>query len=122
MCMRVGYAEMPNGQTTIYGVCTFSKCVGVLPFVGKDSVILVRQYRYVQREDFRWEMPTGGIRPGAAAEEGAQRELAQEAGRRAGRLVPINVYYTPKSLCGEKASLYLGSDLSRHHTPPARTR
>jgi len=121
MRLREDVAEMPDGRTTIYGVCTFGPCVGVLPFVDQDSVILVRQYRYVQREDFRWEMPTGGIRPGESAEEAAQRELAEEAGCHARRLDPINVYYTSKSVCDETAYLYLGYDLSRQHMPPDDT-
>jgi ADP-ribose pyrophosphatase len=121
MRLREDVAQMPDGRTTIYGVCTFGPCVGVLPFVDKDSVILVRQYRYVQREDFRWEMPTGGLRPGESPEDAVQRELAEEAGYRAGRLVPINVYYTSKSVCDETAHLFLGYDLTRHHIPPDDT-
>src|SRR5258708_40149590 len=103
MCMRVGYAEMPNGQTTIYGVCTFSKCVGVLPLVGKDSVILVRQYRYVQREDFRWEMPTGGIKPDETPKQAAQRGLGEHGGHFAGRLEPDNIFYPSKSIGDDQA-------------------
>ena len=33
MRLREDIAEMPNGRTTIYGVCEFGQCVGVLPFV-----------------------------------------------------------------------------------------
>ena len=65
MRLREDIAELPNGRTTIYGVCEFGQCVGVLPFVTPDDVVLVRQYRYVQRENSRWEMPTGGVHPGA---------------------------------------------------------
>jgi ADP-ribose pyrophosphatase len=121
MRLREDVAQMPDGRTTIYGVCSFGRCVGVLPFVDKDSVILVRQYRYVQREDFRWEMPTGGLKAGESPEEAIQRELAEEAGYQAGRLEPINVYYTSKSICDETAYLYLGYDLTRHHMPPDDT-
>ena len=108
---------MPNGHTTIYGVCTFGQCVGVLPFVDTNHVLLVRQYRYVQREDFRWEMPTGGIKLGETPEDAAQRELAEEGGYRAQTLNPINVYYTSKSVCDETAYLYLGSGLVQHKLP-----
>jgi ADP-ribose pyrophosphatase len=114
LTLREDIAELPDGRTTIYGVCTMGQCVGVLPFVDKDSVILVRQYRYVQRENFRWEMPTGGIKPGETPEQAAQRELGEEAGYCAGRLELVNIYYTSKSVCDETAYLYLGYDLTRH--------
>jgi ADP-ribose pyrophosphatase len=121
MSLREDIAEMPHGRQTIYGVCTFGPCVGVLPFVDRDSVILVRQYRYVQQENHRWEMPTGGIKPGETPESAAQRELAEEAGCEAGRLVPVSVYYTSKSVCDETAYLYLGYDLTQRHLPPDDT-
>src|SRR5258708_36412813 len=92
MSLREDVAEMPNGQTTIYGVCTFSKCVGVLPFGGKDSVILVRQYRYVQRDDFRWEMPTGGIQPDQTPQLTPQLVIDEEGGYYDGQLVAIGSY------------------------------
>ena len=58
MRLREDIAELPNGGTTVYGVVVFGDCVGVLPFVDQDHVLLVRQYRYVQGEAHRWEMPT----------------------------------------------------------------
>lgn len=117
MSLREDIAELPDGRTTIYGVATMGQCVGVLPFVDPDTVILVRQYRYVQREAFRWEMPTGGMKPGESPEQAAQRELAEEAGYRAARLVPINTYYTSKSVCDETAQLFLGYDLIQFKLP-----
>ena len=121
MSLREDVAELPDGRTTIYGVCTFGECVGVLPFVDDDHVVLVRQYRYVQREDFRWEMPTGGIKPGETPEQAAQRELSEESGYQAGQLTPISTYFTSKSVCDETAYLYLGKDLTRHALPPDDT-
>ncbi|MEP6984375.1 MAG: NUDIX hydrolase [Chloroflexota bacterium] len=121
MNLREDVAELPDGRTTIYGVCTFGQCVGVLPFVDDNHVVLVRQYRYVQKEDFRWEMPTGGIKPDEPPEEAAQRELGEEAGYHAGRLIPVSIYYTSKSVCDETAHLYLGYDLTQHKLPPDDT-
>lgn len=121
MSLREDIAELPDGRTTIYGVCSFGQCVGVLPFLDDDQVVLVRQYRYVQKEDFRWEMPTGGIKPGESPEEAAQRELSEEAGYRAASLVPVSIYYTSKSVCDETAHLYLGYGLSQHKLPPDDT-
>ncbi len=121
MSLREDIAELPDGRTTIYGVCTFGQCVGVLPFIDDDHVVLVRQYRYVQQEDFRWEMPTGGIHDSERPADAAQRELAEEAGYKAGRLVPVSIYYTSKSVCDETAHIYLGYDLTQHKLPPDDT-
>ncbi len=121
MRLREDIAEMPDGRTTIYGVVVFGDCVGVLPFVDQDNVLLVRQYRYVQGENHRWEMPTGGIKDGETLEQAAQRELAEEAGYHAGRLIPVSSYYTSKCICDETAHLYIGEDLTPAEAPPDDT-
>ena len=109
--MREDIAEMPNGQTTIYGVCEFGQCVGVLPFVDDDHVLLVRQYRYPAKEDHRWEMPTGGMHAGETPEQAAQRELMEEIGYRADELTWLSSFHTSKSVCEEVAHLYVGRGL-----------
>src|SRR6476619_3786502 len=76
--VREDIAEMPDGRTTLYGVVEMGHCVGILPFVSPTEVVMVRQYRYVQKEDSRWEIPTGGVYQGEALEVAAQRELAEE--------------------------------------------
>jgi ADP-ribose pyrophosphatase len=119
--VREDIAELPDGRSTIYGVVTMGRCVGVLPFVDADHVIMLRQYRYVQQEDQRWEMPTGGVHADESIEAAAQRELQEEIGYRAGRLVPISTYYTSKSVCDETAYLYLGYDLIPGVLPPDET-
>ncbi len=110
LSLREDRVELPDGRTTIYGVVTCGHCVGVLPFVDRDSVLLVRQYRYVARRA-TWEMPTGGVHAGESVEEAAQRELAEEAGHRAGRLTHLSTYHTSKSVMDETAHLFIAEDL-----------
>jgi ADP-ribose pyrophosphatase len=119
--LREDIAELPDGRTTVYGVVTFGQCVGVLPFLDDDQVVMVRQYRYVQQEQHRWEMPTGGVLAGEASEAAAQRELREEVGYSAGRLEWISTYYTSKSVCDETAHLYIGYDLTPAALPPDET-
>ena len=111
--VREDLAEMPNGKTTIYGVVECGECVGVLPFVDDGHVVLIRQYRYVFDENERWEMPTGGVKPGETLLEAAHRELQEETGFDAEHLEQINTYYTSKSVMHEIAHLFIG----RHLTP-----
>ncbi|MBI3076653.1 MAG: NUDIX hydrolase, partial [Deltaproteobacteria bacterium] len=120
LSLREDLAEMPNGRTTIYGVVSCGECVGVLPFVGRNQVLLVRQYRYVARR-LTWEMPTGGVHPGETVEQAAQRELAEEVGHRAGRLTWVSSYHTSKSVMDETAHLFLGEGLERADLPPDET-
>ena len=121
MRLREDTAELPNGHTTIYGVCEFGECVGVLPFIDDQNVLMVRQYRYVQKENHRWEMPTGGMRSGETPEQAAQRELMEECGYRAGQLIWIHTYYPSKSVCDETAHLYIGHNLVSSEAPPDET-
>ena len=108
--VREDVAEMPDGRTTLYGVVQCAPAVGVLPFLDADTVILVGQYRYVAR-DFYWEMPTGGIRPGESEEVAARRELAEEAGYAADRLVKLCAFHSSKSVVDETAHIYLAEGL-----------
>jgi ADP-ribose pyrophosphatase len=121
MRLREDMAEMPNGKTTLYGVIECADCVGVLPFVDEDHVVMVRQFRYVFGEDNRWEMPTGGVQPGETAESAARRELREEAGYEAAELQLVSTYYTSKSIMREVGHLYIGRSLTKVQAIPDET-
>jgi ADP-ribose pyrophosphatase len=119
--VREDIAEMPNGKTTIYGVVENAECVGVLPYVDDDHIVMVRQYRYVFGEIHRWEMPTGGVKAGESLEAAAQRELGEEVGYRAHKLEHINTFYSSKSIVREVAHLFIGRGLTRVQAVPDET-
>ncbi|MDQ3738492.1 MAG: NUDIX hydrolase [Actinomycetota bacterium] len=108
---------LPSGATTLYGVVHCGHCVGMLPFVDDEHVLLVQQFRYITGRS-TWEMPTGGVHPGESTEAAAQRELTEEAGVRAGRLTPLTAYATSKSVIDETAHLFLAHDLSADIAQP----
>jgi ADP-ribose pyrophosphatase len=112
--------ELPDGRTTIYGIVRCGHCVGVLPFLDPETVVLIRQYRYVARGVY-WEMPTGGVHPGESLEAAAQRELGEEIGYTADRLVPLVAYHTSKSVVDETAHLFWAEDLVPAPAPPDET-
>lgn len=121
MRLREDIAGMPNGNTTVYGVVECADCVGVLPFVDDDHVVMVRQYRYVYGESHRWEMPTGGVKPGETVEEAVRRELREEAGYDAAELQHVSTYFTSKSIMREIGHLYIGRRLTRVQAMPDDT-
>ncbi len=119
--VREDVAELPNGKTTIYGVVECGEAVGVLPFIDDDHVVMVRQYRYVFGEDHRWEMPTGGVKLGEALEDGARRELREEAGYNAAELQFVSTFFSSKSVVYEVAHLYIGRQLTKIEAAPDET-
>ena len=131
--VREDIALLPDGRTTVYGVVDAGECVGVVPLVDANTVLLVGQYRYVAH-DFYWEIPTAAQRAGESLEQAAQRELAEEAGREARSLVKLCDVHTSKSILRETAHLYLARDrrpasrpadatesIERHEFPFAET-
>lgn len=120
LSLREDLVELPDGLTTIYGVVSCGQCAGILPFLDPETVLLIRQYRYVAGR-VTWEMPTGGVHAGESIEDAAQRELSEEVGYRAGRLIHLSSYHTSKSVIDETAHLFLGQEMTRLELPPDET-
>src|SRR5215470_10529786 len=118
--VREDIVELPDGRSTLYGVVECSECVAVLPFLDRDTVLLVGQYRYVAR-DFFWEMPSGSQHRDETLEAAVQRELSEEAGYEAGRLVELGDLHTSKSILREVAHLYVAEDLRPAERPSDHT-
>lgn len=110
----------PDGREALYGVVECGRCVGVLPFLDDRTVLMVRQHRYIAGR-YTWEMPTGGVDAGEPVEAAAQRELAEEAGYRAGELIHVSTYHTSKSSIDETAHLFLGRSLQPASARPDDT-
>jgi ADP-ribose pyrophosphatase len=108
--VREDIVEMPDGRTTLYGVVQCATAVGALPFLDANTVVLVGQWRYVARA-FRWEMPTGAAKAGETEEAAVHRELAEETGYAADRLVKLCSFDTGKSILDETAHVYLAQGL-----------
>lgn len=74
------------------------------------TILLVRQYRYPIR---RWtvEIPAGTRVPGEASVATAQRELAEEAGLRAARLIEIGRFFPALGVSDEEMIVYRASGL-----------
>lgn len=87
----------------------------VLPVFGRPGrpdpeVLLLRQYRYAAGGEI-YEVPAGIIEPGESWEECARRELEEEAGLRAGRLVKLTTIHTTPGFTNEQIHLYAAFDL-----------
>src|SRR6185295_15049839 len=71
--------RMPDGKSSRREYIRHPGAVTMLPMLDRDTVVLIRQYRYPARRHF-YEMPAGKIDPGEEPFAAAQRELREETG------------------------------------------
>jgi ADP-ribose pyrophosphatase len=114
--VREDTLELPDGRERAYPVLYLGASVGVLPFLSKQDVVLVRQYRHVA-QGFSWEVPGGGMLAGERPEQTAQRELREEAGYRAGRLRRLGEFWPNNAYLDEVIHVYLAEDLVKDPLP-----
>ena len=108
--------RLPDGSERVYPVLTVGTAVGVLAFVDAERVVLVRQYRHLQRAP-SWELPGGGALPDEDPMAAAQRELREEGGYRAGRLEYLTRFYPSPAYLDETGYCYVARDLTPDPLP-----
>jgi ADP-ribose pyrophosphatase len=88
------------------------EAAAVLAFPDRDHILMVRQWRYaIGAETF--EIPAGKVDPGEAPEICAGRELIEETGQRASRLLEIFSYYPAIGYANEIIRIFMASGLQK---------
>lgn len=85
-------------------------CVAALDPEGR--LLLVRQYRFAVGQELL-ELPAGKLEPGEDPEKAAARELMEETGFAAARLVKRTELFPTPAYCTERIYLFEGYDLTR---------
>lgn len=99
-----------NGKTVQRDVVIHPGAVVILPFLDDDTLILIRNQRFVVGKEL-WELPAGTLESGEAPIETAKRELIEETGYRAGKIAPLNGFFTTPGFCNEVMYAFVASDL-----------
>ncbi len=107
--VKVERAELPGGRSVELDVVRHPGAAAIVPFEGPDRVLLIRQYRHAAGGTI-WEVPAGKL-DGEAPERCAARELEEEVGRRAGRLVALASILTTPGFTDEVIHLFAAFDL-----------
>ena len=108
--------RLPDGREIVYPVLVVGVAVVVIPFVDDDHVLLVRQFRHLQR-GLSWELPGGGALPGEDPAIAAQRELREEGGYRAERLTFLTRFYPSNAYLDEVGYCYAAHGLTPDPLP-----
>jgi ADP-ribose pyrophosphatase len=85
--------QRPDGSDADYHTLDFPRpAVAVVLRDDAGRLLLVRQQRFIVDRDV-WALPSGGVEPGETLEQAALRELEEETGMRAARIVHLVSFY-----------------------------
>ena len=102
--------ELANGDKSYREVARHPGGVVILAMKDKDTLLLVKQFRYPIKKTVL-ELPAGKLERGEAPDYAAKRELEEEAGYTAQKWTSLGYINTTPGFCDEKLYLYKAEDL-----------
>lgn len=112
--------QIPGGiQGEYHYVFTEGSCI-IIPITDAGQIILVKQYRYLNRRD-GIEFACGSIKPGSTYLETAQHELAEETGFRAEVMHEVGTFNPYKGIACEMSKVFVAEGLQPAPAQPDAT-
>lgn len=102
--------ELADGHKSFREVVRHSGGVVIIAFKDKNTILLVKQYRYPIAKTVL-ELPAGKLEKGEDPFEAAKRELEEETGYCANKWTDLGYINTSPGFSDEKLYLYLAQDL-----------
>lgn len=101
---------LPNGKQIGYNTIKLQDFVSIVPIIGNE-IVMIDILRY-PRNCKSLEIPSGHVETGESPQESAKRELLEETGYSAGKLIPLG-NFNPLSRSLQTAHLYLATQLTK---------
>jgi ADP-ribose pyrophosphatase len=106
-----GQVSLDDGKVAVREYIRHAGGVGIVPFID-GNVILIRQFRIsIERELI--ELPAGRLESNEEPISCAARELEEEIGYRANKLIPLVSYFASVGNSNERMHLFLALDLEK---------
>lgn len=99
-----------DGRPITREVVVHPGAVVILPIIDARRIVMIRNFRYTIEQEL-WELPAGTAEPDEAAIDTARRELVEETGYRAGRLIPFTEFYTSPGVLTERMFAFVATEL-----------
>ena len=106
----VDTVRLPNGKLATREFMNHPGAVGVVPFLDRDTIVMVRQYRHPVGE-VTLELPAGKLDAGESVLTCLKRELREETGYTARKLVPLLRYWPTPAFADEVLHHYVATGL-----------
>lgn len=102
-----------SGRKVVREVVRHPGAVVVVPVLDDGRVVMIRNYRLAV-DDRLWELPAGKLEAREEPAEAAGRELDEETGCRAGKIIRLGEFFTSPGFADELIHLYLARQITRH--------
>jgi len=110
--LEVYHLRSEDGRTVEKEVIVHPGAVVVLPFLDRQTIILIRNRRHAVGEVLL-ELPAGTLGRGEMPMNAAGRELLEETGYLAGRMRPLLSFYPSPGVLSEKMYAFAAYDLEK---------
>lgn len=113
--LDVDEVEFPNGSRGSLEMVRHAGAAAVLPFLDPPAVrdprvVLIRQFRHAT-DGYIYEIPAGRLDDGESPERCARRELQEETGYSAARMLELLTIYTTPGFTDERIHLFYADGL-----------
>lgn len=115
--VRTDEVRLEDGTVVRQEVVEHAPSVTIVPMLDDRRVVLIRQYRHPAGEVLL-ETPAGSVGPGESSEHAAQRELAEEIGQRAERMIHVGSFYLAPGWATERMEVFVATGLHPAQADP----
>ena len=109
--VKADKVELTNGHTAYREVVEHPGGVGIVAINDEGNVFMVRQFRYPLGKEIM-EIPAGKLEKGENPLDCAVRELSEETGYSAGKMISLGEMYPSPGYCKEVLYAYLATELT----------
>lgn len=99
-----------NGEDRIYIRAIRRNYSTIVPFISKNELVIIRSYRHLV-DAIQVEAPSGYIEDGESPYEAAKRELKEETGYEAQKIVSLGHYTLDYSMFEQNGNIFAAYDL-----------
>ena len=110
---KVGFRD---GHSATFDLVYHLPAVAIVAYLREqDSILMVRQPRFAVGKRL-WEIPAGLVDRGERPALAARRELEEETGYKAGRMIKLKTIFSSPGFTDETTHLYMATGLIRTRT------
>lgn len=114
--VRRDEVRFPNQHSTHLDIVEHPGAVTILPVDAEGRILFVRQYRHATGKELL-ELPAGTLDEGEQPDNCALREIREETGFAAGKLIKLGEFYLAPGYSTEYMVVYLAKELQHDPLP-----